>query len=299
MSKYQPDMYHSMKKHNSLDDYVSSVRSTVKDYVDRAVDRAMESREYLEAQSRGDFETMRKICNSERMFATSDAERMWVCVDDDELREKLNTFEGRISEYSLYGYYFQNIYFDEEKQEYLRINEEDLDEYGNDEYGDHYPTYDEIRVDMRSQWYDLYEQVYLIDDPDRRYEISRYLELVFDNFYGDPCVDELRKLFIEDAAEGDEDSPIRNIVNFYINNDEDGLSDYIHYRDIPKKHYNEAIAGLKALDRQRILRDLQESVSEKNFERAYELAQSLSDALKACREAAEELEEVGISADEM
>ena len=234
MSRYQPDMYHRMMEKGTFDSYAANVEQDVHDYVGLAIERAMDTPDYLEAQRNGNVEKMRQIGETARMLATSEAERKYICIEDEDLKEKIGVFEMKIASYSLYGGgHYDNIYFDDEKQEYLRLDEDDLDENGNDESGTHYPSYSEIHTDMQQQWSELLDEMISIREPyDKRYEISRYLELIFDNFTADPCVEELRQLFIKDVADEGEDTPMKMIIGYYINDDFDGLNDYIHYREI-------------------------------------------------------------------
>ena len=256
LMEYAPDTYNAMKKNGTLDSHISSAHENVSDMVDRAAERAMNSPEYLEAQSKGDYKKMTQIVATEKMIANHEAERMFVYAIDDEHKQELEAFESKICYYSgRYGNAYDNFYYDKEHDKYVRMNEDELDSQGYDEYNDYYPTYEEVCKQRDSAYRDLVEE--LLDlDQERRYGLYEYLEIVFNGGYSDRHTGVLRNMIVNAVKNMDDSEPMKRIVQYYLDEDESGLDDYVHYREpeepdrdyivtMSEEDYNELITILE------------------------------------------------------
>ena len=231
LKEHNPDTYYAMKKNGTLDSHVSAAHENVSDMVDRAVEAAMNSSEYLEAQNKGDFKKMTQIVETQKMMANHEAERMFIYAIDDEHKEELEAFESKICNYSpLYGRAWDNIRYDKEHDTYVRLNEDDLDSDGYDEDNEYYPTYEEICKERDETYEELVDEIMALD-PERRYGLYEYLEIVFNSCYTDKHTDVLRSMIVDAVKDMDDSEPMKRIVQYYLDEDERGLNAYVHYRE--------------------------------------------------------------------
>ena len=227
LKSYDPDTYHAMKVKGTLDEHDKAAAENVEKIVDRAFDKAIASPEYLEAQSKADFEKMRRIAETEKMFARHEAEQMYIYTIDDEAKAELDTFRDAVF-YWAYTVHFGKAPFDNYQYDAETNTFEVIFDDGIDEYGDEVHPVEEV-IAERDEVYDELLYKLLQIDPNKRYKLYGYLECIFERH--DPCTDVLKQRVTDEAMTMDEDAPMRRIVQYYLDDDETGLLAYVRYQE--------------------------------------------------------------------
>lgn len=230
LKEYSPDTYNEMKKNGTLDEHSNAATENVNEMVDKAIDKAIASPEYAEAQANGDFAKMQSIVETEKMFTRHEAERMYIYSIDDEAKEALDAFNNTVYYWSYDVHYgnapFENYRYDYDTKQFECIFKDGLDQWDNE-----IPPVDEI-IAERDVVYDELVSVLFRIDPTKRYKLYEYLNCIFDRY--DPCTQVLKDKVIAETADMDDDEPMKKIIGFYLNDDEEGLLDYVKYRDISR-----------------------------------------------------------------